>query len=214
MRLVILESPYAGDAPRNLAYARACMADCLARGESPYASHLLYTQPGVLDDSKPDERALGMAAGFAWGERADATVVYTDLGTSAGMVAGIERATVAGRAVELRTLAGWGERPCEALFERLVTEDPERLIGMLAGDALRPALLTFAAASAGLLPIEVCGPSLVELLKHPSALVREGAVYGLQEHRDDVRFSVAEALRAIAEDDPSPGVRMAAGGER
>ena len=107
MRLVILESPYAGDVARNLAYARACMADCLARGEAPYASHLLYAQPGVLDDSKPDERALGMAAGFAWGERADATVVYTDLGTSAGMVAGIERAKAAGRAVEMRMLPGW-----------------------------------------------------------------------------------------------------------
>lgn len=107
MRLVILESPFAGDVPRNLAYARACMSDCLARGEAPYASHLLYTQPGVLDDTKPDERALGMAAGFAWGERADATVVYTDLGTSSGMVAGIERAQAAGRSVEMRTLMGW-----------------------------------------------------------------------------------------------------------
>ena len=95
MRLVIVESPYAGDIARNLAYARACMADCLARGEAPYASHLLYTQPGVLDDDKPVERAWGMAAGFAWGERADATVVYMDLGTSAGMVAGIERAKAA-----------------------------------------------------------------------------------------------------------------------
>ena len=104
MRLVILESPYAGDVARNLAYARACMADCLARGEAPYASHLLYAQPGVLDDTKPDERALGMAAGFAWGERADATVVYTDLGTSAGMAAGIEQAKAAGRTVEMRTL--------------------------------------------------------------------------------------------------------------
>jgi hypothetical protein len=83
------------------------MADCLARGEAPYASHLLYRQPGVLDDTKPDERALGMAAGFAWGERADAAVVYTDLGTSGGMVSGIERAQAAGRPVEVRTLVGW-----------------------------------------------------------------------------------------------------------
>ena len=103
-RLVILESPYAGDVERHVAYARACMADCLRRGEAPFASHLLYTQPGVLDDGKPDERALGIAAGLAWGDRADATVVYTDHGLSSGMREGISRARAAGRAVEYRTL--------------------------------------------------------------------------------------------------------------
>ena len=49
-RKVILESPYAGDVETNLRNARAAMRDCLLRGEAPYASHLLYTQPGVLDD--------------------------------------------------------------------------------------------------------------------------------------------------------------------
>lgn len=47
MRLVIIESPFAGDVVRNLRYLRACMRDCLRRGEAPYASHALYTQPGV-----------------------------------------------------------------------------------------------------------------------------------------------------------------------
>ena len=42
MVLVLLESPYAGYVERNLAYARACMRDCLLRGEAPFASHLLY----------------------------------------------------------------------------------------------------------------------------------------------------------------------------
>ena len=32
-RLVILESPYAGDVPANVAYARACLRDSLMRGE-------------------------------------------------------------------------------------------------------------------------------------------------------------------------------------
>lgn len=106
-RLVILESPYAGDTERNVAYARAAMSDCLRRGESPYASHLLLTQPGILDDGDPAERAHGIAAGLAWGERADATVVYTDLGISRGMAEGIVRAEARGRPVEMRSLSGW-----------------------------------------------------------------------------------------------------------
>lgn len=47
---VILESPYAGEIDRNIRYARACVRDSLLRGESPIASHLLYTQSGILDD--------------------------------------------------------------------------------------------------------------------------------------------------------------------
>lgn len=90
MRLVIVESPYAGDVERNIRYARACLADCLARGESPLASHLLYTQPGVLDDTKPEERAKGIAAGFAWRCMAEATVFYVDLGMSRGMTQAME----------------------------------------------------------------------------------------------------------------------------
>ena len=66
MRLVIIESPYAGNVPLNLLYLRACMRDCLSRGEAPFASHALYTQPGVLDDGDPAERAHGIEAGFAW----------------------------------------------------------------------------------------------------------------------------------------------------
>lgn len=106
MRLVILESPYAGDVEANVAYARACMADCLRRGEAPLASHLLYTQPGVLDDDQPEERALGIAAGLAWGRCADATVVYVDRGISTGMAEGMRRADAEGRPVEQRSLKG------------------------------------------------------------------------------------------------------------
>lgn len=106
MRLVIIESPYAGDVETNVAYARKAMADCLRRGEAPYASHLLYTQPGVLDDTIKEQRQLGMEAGFAWGKVAEATVVYTDLGITPGMKGGITRATKAGRPVEYRSLMG------------------------------------------------------------------------------------------------------------
>lgn len=107
MRRVVIESPYAGDVERNVAYARAAMRDSLSRGEAPIASHLLYTQPGILDDDKPDERAHGIEAGLLWGGLAELTAVYVDRGMSRGMEFGIERAKREGRPVEYRSLDGW-----------------------------------------------------------------------------------------------------------
>jgi hypothetical protein len=104
MRLVIVESPYAGDIEANVAYARACLRDALARGEAPFACHLLYTQPGVLRDEVPAERQQGMDAGWAWYQAADACVVYTDRGISPGMETGIAVARAAGKPVEYRSL--------------------------------------------------------------------------------------------------------------
>ena len=103
-RLVIVESPYAGNLNRNTAYARVALADCLNQGEAPFASHLLYTQHGVLNDADPAQRAHGIAAGLAWGDKADATVVYTDFGITDGMRQGIQAAEAAGRPVEYRSL--------------------------------------------------------------------------------------------------------------
>lgn len=89
MRLVVIESPYAGDVPRNMLYARQAMRDSLQRGEAPFASHLLYTQPGVLDDAKLEERMLGITCGLAWARKAGLSVFYTDLGWSNGMLAAL-----------------------------------------------------------------------------------------------------------------------------
>lgn len=105
MRRVILESPYAGDIEANIEYARRCVRDALARGEAPIASHLLYTQPGILRDEAPEERQWGIDAGLAWGAVAEATVVYTDLGISRGMEYGIANARQAGRPIEIRRLS-------------------------------------------------------------------------------------------------------------
>jgi hypothetical protein len=99
MRLVIIESPYAGDVETNVAYARAAVRDSLLCGEAPIASHLLYTQPGILDDAISSERQHGIDAGLAWRTVAQATVVYTDLGVTKGMKYGI----AAGR-------GGWDSR--------------------------------------------------------------------------------------------------------
>jgi len=86
MKLVIIESPYAGDIEANVAYARKCMHDALMRGEAPIASHLLYTQPGILHDGVAEERQLGIDAGLAWRKVCDYAVFYTDLGWSNGML--------------------------------------------------------------------------------------------------------------------------------
>jgi len=111
LKPVILESPFAGDVNKNIRYARACMRDCLLRGEAPYASHLLYTQIGVLDDNKPDERMLGIEAGLAIGKYMHRSVVYTDLGISKGMEYGIARATKEKRKLEYRELGkDWDEK--------------------------------------------------------------------------------------------------------
>jgi len=105
MKLVILESPFAGDIEANIEYARKCVHDSLSRGEAPIASHLLYTQPGVLDDNDPKERQWGIDAGLAWKAVAHASVVYTDLGISRGMEYGIAAAKEAGIPIEFRTLS-------------------------------------------------------------------------------------------------------------
>ena len=125
MRLVVIESPYAGDIDRNLAYLRACMADCLMCGEAPFASHALYTQPGVLRDELPDERRLGIRAGLFWGDRADLRVVYEDLGITRGMQEGIRRADAIGQRIEFRRLRReWAEPPVQPdLFATLATSD-------------------------------------------------------------------------------------------
>lgn len=104
MRTVVIESPFAGETERNLKYVRECMVDCLDRGEAPFASHALYTQPGVLDDMNSEDRRKGIEAGLAIARQLDATVVYADLGITRGMVEGMERAVSDRRPIEVRTL--------------------------------------------------------------------------------------------------------------
>lgn len=85
MRLMILESPYAGQVERNTNYARAAVRDAIKRDEAPIASHLLFTQPGILDDAVPAERQKGIDAGLAWYAGADGAAFYLDHGMSSGM---------------------------------------------------------------------------------------------------------------------------------
>lgn len=108
MRFVVIASPYAGDVERNVAYAELAMLDCMRRGESPYAAHLLLTR--VLDDSDPHERKLGIKASRPVIDIADALVVYIDLGFSTGMRSDVGRAKNSGVRIEERRIRNFERR--------------------------------------------------------------------------------------------------------
>lgn len=76
MRLIVVESAFASNdrytQEENVTFARAVCRYITLQGDAPFASHLFYTQPGILDDSLLGEREHGIAAGLAWAEHADA----------------------------------------------------------------------------------------------------------------------------------------------
>ncbi len=102
---VIIESPFKGrneaDREVNREFARKCMLDSLKKGESPFLSHLLYTQ--VLNEDVEAERRIGLDAAFKWYEVADFVVVYTDRGITKGMKEGIKVARDLKKVVEYRS---------------------------------------------------------------------------------------------------------------
>lgn len=90
---VIIESPLRGatgspeEYERNRVYARRCARFCLVHLDTaPFASHLIYAQPDILDDLNPEERKLGIAAGLEWARRADLRIFFVDYGWSDGML--------------------------------------------------------------------------------------------------------------------------------
>lgn len=111
---VLLESPYGSKEKdpqkykkiiaRNVFYAQLCMRDCLMLGEAPFAAHLLYTQENILRDYIPEERKLGIEAGFIWGIFAKYSVFYIDLGMTPGMIEGQKRADQENRSYVIRSL--------------------------------------------------------------------------------------------------------------
>lgn len=101
---VILESPYAGNIERNIKYARECVKHSLSLGEAPIASHLLYTQDGILDDNLEHERMWGINAGLAWKEVADKHVFYVDYGMSKGMHYAMDFASKHNIPIEVRRI--------------------------------------------------------------------------------------------------------------
>jgi hypothetical protein len=88
-RPCVIESPYAGDTDEevaaNIRYLRAAMNWCLHNGYAPFASHGLYTQPGVLRDEVHGERHLGIDAGKAVGRLMPVRLVFAGAGVTPGM---------------------------------------------------------------------------------------------------------------------------------
>ncbi len=101
-KLVFIESPYAGDIEKNSRYALEALLDSIVKGEAPFASHLLYTQ--VLDDTKYDQRLLGLKCASAFRAKCQLLAVYTDLGISPGMKLGMDHAQSLGIDIVFRRL--------------------------------------------------------------------------------------------------------------
>lgn len=93
-------------------------------------------------------------------------------------------------------------------FAAMAEHSPDELLDLLRGGTLQVSELTFAAEIAGQIPDpEAIVPELMQLLEHGEAVVREGALYGLANHMFPF---VREAIKKVAQSDPSPGVCEAA----
>jgi hypothetical protein len=119
MKRIVTETPYRPDVDprkepgrwlemlhRNVRYARAAYRYCLVKCDAaPFASHLNYAQPGVLDDRDPEERLLGIEAGLEWARAGgEESWFFMDLGMSDGMKKGEEDARRHGRPVRFMEL--------------------------------------------------------------------------------------------------------------
>jgi hypothetical protein len=117
---VYIESPFSGssdeDMKKNIRYGQYIIQDCLKRGESPFLSHLLYTQlPKTGFVRNTEQLAADAAAEFVskqqsvklayeWRARANKTIVYTDRGITSGMASGVNHAYAVGSEVEFRSI--------------------------------------------------------------------------------------------------------------
>ena len=103
--------------------------------------------------------------------------------------------------------------PCEATFEYLAENYPYWLIVLIQSKSLNDAELTFAAEAVGSVnksPYLII-LTLLPLLHHRSAVVREGAIYGIVKDvsvLDDAKIKAE--LEYLSTEDSSPGVRTAA----
>ena len=100
-------------------------------------------------------------------------------------------------------------KPIESNFKKMAVEKPSEFIAWVNEGSMTPSGLTFAAEAVSLVKdSSIAVPCLFKLLNHAFAIVREGAVYGLEGHLN--YEGVKERLNQIAKNDPSEGVREAA----
>lgn len=84
IKCVTILTPYAGDIELHKMYTMLCCKDSIARGEAPFASHLIY--PILLEVYSIQARQQRIACGFSWLAKSDIVAIYTDLGLSIGML--------------------------------------------------------------------------------------------------------------------------------
>jgi urease gamma subunit len=97
---------------------------------------------------------------------------------------------------------------CEAMFEALALRSPAELIEIIRDSRAADTRLTYAAEILGRdVDTDDAVATLIETLRHESRFVREGAVLGLSYHVR--KHGVRDALRRIAAEDESPGVKEA-----
>lgn len=93
-------------------------------------------------------------------------------------------------------------------LEDLAKNNPNLFIELIISEKLNPSSLTFATEILGTINQDKVIPILINLSKYDSNLVREGAVYGLENFIDNK--IVFDRLKEMAEEDQSPGVRDSA----
>jgi hypothetical protein len=137
-----------------------------------------------------------------------------NLGIAKKRIAELQEALIAAesRIAELEESREEWPKPCLDSFNKLAKEDPKRLIRWINSGDLDPARLTFAAEALGVgwedpKTSRVVTDALIKLLNHEAAIVREGAVYGLEHCQD---WGVKNALERVARNDESPNVQLAA----
>ena len=93
--LLYVCSPYRGDTKRNKEYARKLTRAALDNGFIPVTVHLYLTE--ATDDTNPEERVRGMAAGMKILEHCKYILVGDRYGISEGMKAELTFAAVKGK---------------------------------------------------------------------------------------------------------------------
>lgn len=83
MTPAILLTPLRGDYRRNRAYADACLADSIERGEAPMILHFELAR--VLDDNDPEKREKGLAIARAFYRPSHQFIACCDLSHSVGI---------------------------------------------------------------------------------------------------------------------------------
>jgi hypothetical protein len=78
---------------------------------------------GVLDDRVPEQRTLGVRAGFLVRRRTDYTVVYTDLGITDGMLLGIHDADNYGHKIIYRKINWEDKQMTNVVSDDALVED-------------------------------------------------------------------------------------------